>query len=136
MRSILKNSLLVLVLTGLFAVPMTGFGFTKYTPPQDPRVLGISDYFERFRPAKKLQLQEQLELNLNLSQDPYQKFYNVVPEKYLEEGYQVFIIFPNQYVMQGVSMELVENELSTDLLVFLADGTKVSSITATLLVLK
>jgi len=47
-----------------------------------------------------------------------QKFYDVVPEEYIKDrGYKVIIVAPKALSDKGVTFDLIQNKLSSDLLI-------------------
>ena len=115
MKKTLMNSGLVMVLAGLLFVPVMGFGFAEYKPEESagaPMVLGKASYELDFK------IVDQIDLELNLSKLTVQKFYDVVPEEYIKNrGYKVIIVAPKALSDKGVTFDLIQNKLSSDLLI-------------------
>ena|SRR3989344_441890 len=113
MINIFKNSGLVLVLAGLLTLPLVGFQSLKYQPEVVPQnVLGAKTIQQ---PKSEIKMVDQIDLNLYFSKDLNQKFYNVLPENYLESDYKVVVVYPVEIKDQGVKIEVIKNDLSADL---------------------
>lgn len=125
MKSVLSNSVLILLLTFLFGLPVAGFGFIDYEPKDKGAILG--DTFPVTAEGKnQVEVVDQLNLSLKLSNEETQVFYNVIPEGYIDEGYELIAVRSKMMQENGIEVELVENELTTDLVVYLPVETRES----------
>lgn len=115
MKTILKNSMMVTVLAGILVLPMFCFEFFGYSKIDVPKkVLGVKSDTSQIDSPKVV---EQIDLKLALSLESLQKFYDVIPEKYLSKGYSEYIVFSKDLFEEGYSFELIDNGLSKDLIV-------------------
>ena len=112
MKKTIKNSVLVLVLTGLLVLPLLSFGFIQKTP-EETQVLGAATYIRK-QADKELNPVDQINLVVNLNTDESQTLYNVIPENYLDEKYQYVLVVPGSY-NDLAKAELVENNGSYNL---------------------
>lgn len=116
MKVIFKNSMLVTILAGIFVLPMFGFGLFGYPElKESPSVLGVSSDTQQIQ--KKTIVIEQLDLKLSISYESIQKFYDVIPEEYLSNEYTQYVVAPQELSESGFTFELVDNDLSKDLIV-------------------
>lgn len=114
MRTLLKNSLLVSVLAGIFILPMFGFGFIEYSLQKNEdsaAVLGVQNISNSFYVVG------QVDLSLSLSNLTVQKFYNVISEEFLSDDFGTYVVYPKELANDGFSFEVVDNGLSKDLIV-------------------
>lgn len=139
MKTIAKSSLLVMVLGGLLVAPFLGFDFIEKGAITSPNVLGVQANSQLMHKKEKTKVKvvDQIELKLNLNDRQSQKFYNILPEKYLGDEYQVVPVLPNRYLDVGVTSKVEKNELTQDLLINLSDSAKqLNKIQLFILVLK
>ena len=148
MKNLLKNSALVLVLAFLLVLPMIGFGFIKENDMSKAMVLGIesgysSDSLKKDETNKDMlsvssqkEIVDQIGIKLNLSTDRVQKFYGVIPEKYLSDEYQIIAVVPQEYKEMGMYAEAQKNELNGDVSITLPQGKDLRSVDLILVVLK
>lgn len=121
MKLLFKNAALIFVLAGLIGFPSLGFGMMKFQP-ESPVVLGVaaSPVWVEKQVVKvdgeKVGVVGEFNLNLNLSEENRQTFYDVVPEEYLGEDYEYYIVVPADAKEAGVSASVVSNGTSADLL--------------------
>lgn len=118
MKTILKNTMLVAVLAGLFAMPLGGFGFiglNEKTPESSAQVLGVQSFTPARSYSDDYALVSQIELELNLSDSSTQTFYNVIPEEFLTNQYKQILVIPNEYKEDGVIALIENNSLSADI---------------------
>ena len=134
MKHVLKNSALVLILAGLFALPISGFGFLRLESSK-PEVLGSQSPSVNLDPVVYI---DQIDLSLHLNNvDEEQKFYNVIPEEYLGEGYTFMPIYQKTLKEAGITIEFVENELTSDIVVNLnQEELQIDDIDIAILILK
>jgi len=139
MKRLIRNSALIFVLSFVFAFPFVSFRFADYKK-NDPQivlsskneVLGASEEKSPFG----VDVIDKVDLELNLGKNNVEKFYNVIPEEYLDEKYQVIVVVPGEYSKKGLAASLLKNELSADLKISFEDESfKYSQIVITLLVL-
>ncbi len=133
--SVVKNSFLIIALIGLLFLPVLGSQFIEYVDTS-PEVLGVQSVSVVAADKAEINIVDQVDLGLNLSDDPIQKFYNILPEDYVNSGYKTVLVVAERYEDQGVFVELVENDLSTDLEVVLDPEEAPVSLDATLLIIK
>lgn len=137
MKNVLKNSMLVAVLAGLFALPLGGFGFIELqdVTPQ-AQVLGIQSFPAATNYAGDYNLVAQVEVELNLGDTSTQSFYNVIPEEFLSEDYKHLLIIPNEIKETGLTASVEDNQLTADIIIQLNDsGMEGETIPATILIL-
>lgn len=121
MKTALKSSLFVAILAGLMVFPFSGFGLMEFSPEepsvvQTASVLGASDVAVRSRDSiKNINVVHQEDLTLNLSADSTQKFYNVLPEEYVSNQYEIIVVVPNELKDEGLTASLSKSELTYDL---------------------
>ena len=134
MINIVKNSGLVLVLAGLLTLPLLGFQSLKYQPEVvSQNILGATTT----QPKAEVKVLDQIDLDLHFSKDLNQKFYNILPEKYLEGDYRVVAVYSKEQKDNGVKIDVVKNKLSADLSVAFDDEKIIpDSLNVTLLILR
>lgn len=147
MNHVLKNTLLVFVLTSLFALPFAGFGMISYQP-DGSSVLGAKDETV-FVPKQRVvnsksaesstfeyKVVQQIDLKLSLSGDTYQKFYDVIPEEYVDSGYTYLVVFSNAYKEKGLDAKIELNQLKADLVVTVPEEYPTEVVPISLLILR
>ena len=139
MKYLAINTLLVLALAFILSVPMLGFGFMGIDEsPNSSEVLGTRIIrVDADENSKNVKVVEQIDLSLNLSDNKIQKFYNVVPERFVDGDYSFVAIVSPELRDFGLYPDLIKEELSYDLVLFVEDESLYDSVvTATILVLK
>ncbi|OGC51686.1 hypothetical protein A2982_03375 [candidate division WWE3 bacterium RIFCSPLOWO2_01_FULL_39_13] len=143
MRKIINTSALIVFLAVLLALPLGTFWFEGYEESQpqmplavDSAVLGVVDT-KAINKNPAVDVAEEISLKLNLGKSRTEKFYNVLPEKYLGDSYKVIAAVPNDLAEKGVEAKLIMNPLSADLEVSMKDDSLAySEISLFLIVLK
>lgn len=141
MKQIFHNTGLVLVLMGIFAVPLMGFGFISQGKVIDsasvnPNVLGASTLPKpSARKIDNTHVVTQLEYTVVINPDSDESvLYDVIPSDY--SSYKNFIVtIPNELKDEGVTARIVVNENSVDLIVSAEKSSRANEIPATILVL-
>lgn len=142
MKNIFKNSLLVFILAGLFALPSLGFGFAQYKESSNRSILGVSDENTYVLPVvsnKKeikpisstdnIEIFDQIEFKIGLNNKSEQKYYDVIPAEYLNGEYSFIVVAPKDLLEKDVEFNLITNELTADMEVILPKGFKTKSVT-------
>lgn len=120
MKTTFKNSVLVAILAGLFALPVFGSDRIAYQAPvvREAAVLGRTT----FDSMKNLKIVHQEDLLINLGDQENQTIYNILSRDYLSDKYKVFVVVANSYAEDGISIELEKHETNYNLLVTLLDS--------------
>lgn len=126
MKNVLINSGLVVALLGIFAVPMFGFSFIKYEKPNTPMVLGDTDVKLNKNTSDGINVVEQIDVNLHLSKDTSQIFYNIVPKEYLYSNYKFLVVLPNKVKLTGVEAVIVKDSNGVNLKLYVAPDFDIS----------
>lgn len=129
--SALKSSFFVAVLAGLLAFPFAGFGVLEYpvsdsnpvVTGQTAAVLGATTIPVRTQASLgNIDIVHQEDLTLSLSGATEQKFYNVLPEEYVDGNYEIVVVVPNDVKDEGLTATLIKSEKTYDLDVQLANN--------------
>lgn len=124
MKSVLKNSVLVFLLAFLLMAPYMSFGLFGVQEQNQQSVLGVdtsvrpSSSLNKSVQSKNLTVIDQVDLNLNLSDQSVQKFYDVIPESLIDPRYEYIVVYSKEIKNQGVEIIQIVNDLSVDLGVY------------------
>ena len=141
MRHVFKNSFLVFVLAGLFALPSMGFGFAQYREDNSRAVLGVSDQpvvasvvsptsdtkkpeVQQISASNGIEIFDQIEFKIGLNSEPEQTYYDIVPSEYLTGEYSFIVVAPKDLLDKEVEFNLITNDMTADMVVNLPSGFK------------
>ena len=152
-KLILKNSILVLVLFGMFAMPFVASGFIEYDKPQSD-VLGVQSEFKTVLiknddnnvnnndsdvvVGDKPKVVDRIDVELTLAKgNSIQKFYDVLAGYNRPVGTEVVVVVPTEYEIQGFGVVKTDstNE-KVDLIVKVPSETSVEVLPVTLLIVE
>jgi hypothetical protein len=124
MKKTFKNSVLVSAFSFLLLLPLLSFMFVGIpgSSSSDQSVLGTSTA-PKVLPINKLQktsveVIDTIELTVNINSDTTEQYiYNVLPQSYLSDEYQSYVVVPGYITELGVSVDLSKTESSSNLLI-------------------
>ncbi len=146
-KSVAKNSVLVLMLFGLFTLPYWASAFIEYDKPQSD-VLGVQTkktvvvapnqkQEERVTTEKsKPMVEKRVDLELNLTKDKLQRFYDVLPGVELGDSSEVVVVVPIEFEDRGIDVVKTYRNGKVDLIVKVPDDFKGGTLPVTLLIIE
>lgn len=117
------------------------FGLFGVQEQNQQSVLGVdtsvrpSSSLNKSVQSKNLTVIDQVDLNLNLSDQSVQKFYDVIPESLIDPQYEYIVVYSKEIKNQGVEIIQIVNDLSVDLGVY-TKASKIKTIPVSILVVE
>ncbi len=106
-KSLIKNSVLVLMLFGLFTLPYLASGFIEYDKPQSS-VLGAQKTFTVVNKEDSTNStdidnlrERRIDIDLNLTKDRTQTFYDVLNGIQIKDDAMITVVLPVEYEDKG-----------------------------------